>query len=73
MVWNKVILDTKEKAIECINKTTWKGVQSKGMLSDKKYEKGIQVTVSQIDFINRHIIREKGLEKWSIVITPFAN
>lgn len=73
MVWNKVILDTKEKAIECINKTAWKCVQSKGMLSDKKYEKGIQVTVSQIDFINKHIIREKGLEKWSIVITPFAN
>ena len=70
MNWNKIITNTTSKAMECINKTTWKGVKSIGILSQKYYNKGIEVTFSEKELINRHIIREEGLEKWRGVITP---
>jgi len=73
MVWNKVIVDTKEKAIECINKTLWNGIHSKEILSNQVYEKGYQVNISETELIDSHIIREEGIEKWSIVITPFSS
>lgn len=39
-----------------------------------KYEKGIKVSDYEMETeINPHIIREIGLEKWSLVITPYAN
>lgn len=73
MNWNKIITNTIEKVIESINKTVWISVKSVGILSTKNYIKGIEVSNSEIELINSHIIREKGLEKWSIVITPYAN
>jgi hypothetical protein len=70
--WNKVIIDTVDKAIDCLNKMTWCGVPIKANLIEQKYEKGVKVNMSEIDKMNEHIIREEGLEKWSIVITPFS-
>lgn len=73
MVWNKIIMDSLDLLINTINKVTWNGVYSKGILSTKKYEMGIKVSESEMDIVNRHIIREEGLEKWSIVVTPWAS
>lgn len=74
MIWNKVIIDSIEKLHDCLNKTTWKDVKCVGKIANKEYQKGIVVTDYEIENkINPHIIREKGLEKWSIIITPFDN
>ncbi len=74
MVWNKIIIDSLELLIDAINKTSWKGIYSKAVLSKKKYETGIQALDYDVETnIAPHIIREQGLEKWSLVITPWAN
>ncbi len=73
MVWNRIIIDSLTLLIDTINKVTWNGIYSRGILSTQKYEKGIQVSESEMEFANRHIIREEGLEKWSIVITPWVS
>lgn len=69
--WNKVILDNLDKMIDCLGKITWCGIKCKARLIKDKYEKGTVVTMSEIEDMNKHIIRELGLENYSIVITPF--
>ena len=45
-----------------------------GYLSTKEYETGIKISDYEMETnINPHIIREEGLEKWSLTITPYAN
>ena len=74
MFWNGIIIDTTGKLLDVLNKVTWNNVKCKGLISFKKYEKGIIVSERDIENnINPHIIREEGLEKWSIVITPWTN
>ena len=64
-------MDTKEKLQEVLDKVTWKSVKCSGNISYKHYDKGIKVSdIEMNEKINPHIIREEGLEKWSIVITP---
>ena len=49
-------------------------IKCKGLISFKKYEKGIIVSERDIENnINPHIIREEGLKKCIIVITPWTN
>ena len=74
MFWNKIIMDTKDKLLDCLNKVTWNGIKCRGEISDIEYQKGI--TISDCDMennINPHIIREKGLENYSITITPWIS
>ena len=74
MVWNKIIIDNLDLLVNTINKTSWKEIYSKAVLSKKKYETGIQVSDYDIETnIKTHIIREQGLEKQSLVITPWTN
>jgi len=73
IAWNKIVIDTLELLISTINKVTWNNVYSKASLSTQKYEKGIKVSDYEMETkVNKHIIREEGLEKWSIVITPWS-
>ena len=40
----------------------------------KEYEKGIKISDYEMETrINPYIIREEGIEKWSLVITPYVN
>ncbi len=73
LFWRNIIIDTLDKLIECVNKVTWKGVRSKCILSSIVYEKKVTISESEMKDINTHLIREEGLEKWSIVITPYAS
>lgn len=73
MFWNKIIIDTTDKLLECLNKVTWKNIVCVGNIDWTHFQKGIEITDYHMDkFVNPHIIRESGLEKWSIVITPWA-
>ena len=37
-------------------------------------EKGIKISDYEMEnYVNKHIIRDEGIEKWSLFITPFAN
>ena len=74
MEWRRITIDSLELLIDCLNKMKWKGINIEGNLSMDKYEKGIKVSDYEMETeINPHIIREEGLEKWSLVITPYAN
>lgn len=72
--WNKIIMDTEEKLLEVLNKVTWKSITCTGDISFEVYEKGIKISDDEMEKkVNPHIIREEGLEKWSIVVTPWIN
>ena len=74
MQWRQITIDSLDILINSLNKITWQGINIKGSLSTVKYEKGIKVSDYEMETkINTHIIRETGLEKWSLVITPYAN
>ena len=74
MQWRQITIDSLDILINSLNKITWQGINIKGNLSTVKYEKGIKVSDYEMETkINTHIIRETGLEKWSLVITPYAN
>ena len=74
MFWNGIIIDTSDKLLDVLNKVTWNDVKCKGCITFKNYKKGILVSDYDMEMnINPHIIREEGLEKWSIIITPWAN
>ena len=74
MEWRRITIDSLEVLLNCLNKITWIGKKIKGFLSLEEYNKGIKISNYEIETkINPHIIREEGLEKWSLVITPYAN
>ena len=74
MEWRRIIIDSLEVLLNCLNKITWVGKKIKGFLSLEEYDKGIKILDYEMETkINPHIIREEGLEKWSLIITPYAN
>ena len=74
MQWRQITINSLDLLINSLNKITWKGINIKGKLSLFKYEKGIKISDYEMETkINTHIIREEGLEKWSVVITPYVN
>lgn len=73
MFWNRIVIDTTDKLLECLNKVTWKDIPCIGGINWMHFNKGIQITDYYMEnFVSPHIIREEGLEKWSIVITPWS-
>lgn len=69
--WNGLIINTIDKLIETINKVNWKGVYTQATLINKEYKKGIGIDKTDIKILERkHVYREEGIEKWSLVITP---
>lgn len=69
--WSGLIINTVDKLIETINKVNWKGVYTQATLVNKEYKKGISIDKDEIKMLERkHVYREEGIEKWSLVITP---
>lgn len=69
--WNGLIINTVEKLIEIINKVTWKSVNTRATLVSKKYKKGVSIDKADLKLLEKkHVYREEGIEKWSLVITP---
>ena len=74
MTWRRITMNSLDILMECLNKITWNNVKMKGYLSTKEYEKGIKISDYEMETkINQHIIREEGLEKWSVVIESVNN
>ena len=72
--WRRITMDSLDILLTCLNKITWLGKKIKGFLSMKEYEKGIKISDYEMETrINPYIIREEGIEKWSLVITPYVN
>lgn len=70
-IWNGFLLESMEICLNFMNNLTWKGITSVTKLKEVKYEKGLTLTNKEMKLLeNNHIIRTKGLEKWSIIITP---
>lgn len=71
--WSKIIMYNVDILLDCLNKVTWNEEVCIGKINYKEYAKGITISDDYMDtYVNPHIIREEGLEKWSIVITPNA-
>ena len=72
--WRRITIESLEILLACLNNITWIDKKINGFLSLKEYKKGIKISDYELETkINPYIIREKGLEKWSLVITPYAN
>ena len=69
--WSGLIINTVDKLIEIINKVNWKGIYTQAILVNKEYKKGISIDKNEIKILEKkHVYREEGIEKWSLVITP---
>ena len=67
-------MDSLEILLDCLNKITWNNKKINAKLTMTEYKKGIKISDYEMETkINPYIIREEGLEKWSLVITPYAN
>ena len=71
MMWNGMLLSTKQICKKVMEQLTWKEVKSKVKYITKEYEKGITYSkeeMNQYEGVNIH--RNEELKKWSILITP---
>lgn len=72
--WRRDTIDTLNKLMDCLNEITWEGIKMRAYLSTREYKKGIKISDYEMETkIEPYIIREIGLEKWSIIITPYPN
>lgn len=72
IAWNGLIIDTLDKLITTIKRVTWKDINTRVYFNTIEYEKGIVIPKKEFDKIeNDYVIREEGIEKWSLVITPY--
>lgn len=70
--WRRITMNSLDMLITCLNEITWKNIKIKGYLSTKEYQKGTVISDYEMETkINPYIIREEGLEKWSVIITPY--
>lgn len=69
--WSGLIIDSIDKLINAINKITWKGIKCVSTFIAKEYGKGITIDKDEIKKLEeKHVYREEGIEKWSLVIAP---
>ena len=71
MMWNGMLLSTKQICKKVMEQLTWKKVKAKVKNITKDYEKGIffsKEEMKQYEGVNIH--RNEKLKKWSILITP---
>jgi transposase len=72
-MWNGFLLETKGICLNFMQNLTWNNVNSITKICEVKYEKGLKIEKKEMNQLEeKHIFREEGLEKWSIVITPFS-
>ena len=70
--WSGLIIDTLDKLITTIKNVTWKGINTKSYLNTEEYRKGIEISKKEFNKIEKdYIKREEGIEKWSLIITPY--
>ena len=70
--WNGLIINSLDKLIGAINGTKWHGINSKGILINKHFEKGKSVDKNELKkLLEQHISYPTlEIEKWSLIITP---
>ncbi len=70
--WSRLIINSLDKLIGAINGTKYNKINAKGHLKTEVYEKGKKVDEKELKkLIDKHIHHEnKGIEKWSLIITP---
>lgn len=72
--WRKITIESSEILLACLNNIIWIDKKINEFLSLKEYKKAIKVSDYELETkINPHIIRDKELEKWSLVITSYTN
>lgn len=70
-IWNGSLLTSIEVCLRFMINLTWKNNLSVTKFFEKKYEKGLTLTNKEMKKLEeQHITRAKGIEKWSILISP---
>lgn len=71
MMWNGMLLSTKNICMRVMKQLTWKNVKAKVKYITKEYEKGIVYSKEEMKkYEGKNIHRNMKLKKWSILITP---
>ena len=71
MMWNGMLLSTKQICEKVMEQLIWKKVKSKVKYITKEYKKGVTYSkkvTEQYEGVNIH--RNEKLKKWSVLITP---
>ena len=64
--WNGALLDSVAKVLGFAKSMTYNGVSPIVKLVDKVYTTGVTLTKSEMEEVDKKIIRLDGLEKWSV-------
>ena len=68
--WNGSVLDSVPTALRFARTMTWKGNHPLVELVTKSYCKGVRLTGSEMDALEKQIERLPGLEKWFVTFSP---
>ena len=70
--WGRLIIDSLDKLIGAINSCKWAGMNSKGFLKEKIYEKGRKIDENELKELEmKHIsYPDKNIKQWSLIISP---
>jgi hypothetical protein len=68
--WNGSVLDSVPTALRFAQTMTWKGNHPLVELVTKSYRKGVRLTGSEMDALEKQIQRLPGLEKWFVTFSP---
>jgi hypothetical protein len=68
--WSSEILDSEDKVVGLAKAMTWAGKNPKVSVIKKTYEVGVKVIKDVMDKLHDGFYREKGIEKYSVLITP---
>lgn len=71
--WSSEILDTEDKVVGLAKAMTWAGKNPKVSVIKKTYKIGIKVIKDVMDKLHDGFYRAKGIEKYSVLVTPQVN
>ena len=64
--WNGTLLDSVTKVFGFAKSMTYNGISPIVKLVDKVYTTGVTLTTSEMEEVEKKIVRLDGLEKWSV-------
>jgi len=70
--WNGTLLNSVTKVLGFAKSMTYNGISPVVKLVDKIYKTGVKLTKSEMEEIEKKIIRVEGLEKWAVKVPCLA-
>lgn len=71
--WNGAVLSSVKKALSTAANMKWKGINPFVYYHEQEYENGVRLTISQMEKLEKHLLRNKNVGKWDVTINPSEN